>query len=182
MKSRRQFIGQSSLGFFSLLSVPLSSFSNEAPGFEGLVINEEEGESYLLRNGDTILKIKISKVNGAQTICFLSESILPNEAIPVHKHSNEDELIFIHRGSGIFTLGEKEYPVTEGAVAIVPKGIWHGLRNSGTENLEMRFAYTPSGFEGYFREVGTPAGQLFVKRTKEEKRAIARKWGMIHKV
>lgn len=182
MNTRRKFIGQGSLGLLSLLSVPLSGFSNNALSFEGMVVNEEEGETYLIRNGTTTLRIKIAKTHGSENICFLSESILPNEAIPVHKHSNEDELIFIHRGSGIFTLGEKEYPVTEGAVAIVPKGIWHGLRNSGTENLEMRFAYTPSGFEGYFREVGTPAGQLFVKRTKEEKRVIARKWGMIHKV
>jgi Cupin domain len=182
MNTRRKFIGHSSLGLFSLLAVPLPGFCNEATGFDGLVINEEEGEKYLIRNGDTILKIKVSKAQGAQTLCFLSESILPAEAIPVHKHSNEDELIFIHKGSGIFTLGEKEYDVTEGAVAVVPKGIWHGLRNTGTENLEMRFAYTPSGFEGYFREVGTPMGQTFVKRTKEEKRAIAGKWGMIHKV
>jgi hypothetical protein len=46
----------------------------------------------------------------------------------------------------------------------------------------MRFAYTPSGFEGYFREVGTPVGQPFIKRSTEEKRNIARKWGMIYKV
>jgi len=64
----------------------------------------------------------------------------------------------------------------------VPKGVWHGLQNTGSLNIEMRFAYTPSGFEGYFREVGTPPGQPFVVRTKEEKRIIARKWGMIHKL
>ena len=72
--------------------------------------------------------------------------------------------------------------IKEGAVALVPKGIWHGLRNTGTENIEMRFAYTPSGFEGFFREVGTPAGQPFVQKTMEERRAIAKKWGMIYKV
>jgi len=45
----------------------------------------------------------------------------------------------------------------------------------------MRFAYIPAGFEGFFREVGTPVGQPLVKRTMEERRAIARKWGMIYK-
>jgi len=181
MNTRRRFLGQGSLGFLSLL-LPLQSSSNDTPGFKGLVVNEQEGETYMIRNGTTTLRIKISKTHGSESICFLSESILPGEAIPVHKHLNEDELIFLHKGSGLFTLGEKQYPVTEGAIAVVPKGVWHGLQNTGSENIEMRFAYTPSGFEGFFREVGTPAGQPFVKRSQEEKRVIARKWGMIHKV
>lgn len=61
------------------------------------------------------------------------------------------------------------------------KGVWHGLQNTSQEMIEMRFAYTPSGFEGYFREVGTPVGQPVVKRTMEERRVIAKKWGMTYK-
>jgi quercetin dioxygenase-like cupin family protein len=180
MNSRRQFIGLSSIGILSSL-LPLKGFSTENPEFAGLIVNEEEGETLMIRNGDTVLRIKVSKGQGSQSMSFLSESILSGEGIPVHKHLNEDELIFIHKGSGLYTLGEKQYSISEGAVVMVPKGVWHGLQNTGSINIEMRFAYTPSGFEGYFREVGTPAGQPFVKRSKEEKRKIARKWGMIHK-
>jgi mannose-6-phosphate isomerase-like protein (cupin superfamily) len=182
MNSRKQFIQRSSLGLLSLLAHPLAGLSSRSADFAGLVVNEDDGESFMIRNGTTILKIKIGKTQGSELLCFLSESILPNEGIPVHKHSNEDELIFLHKGSGVFTLGEREFTVKEGSVAIVPKGVWHGLQNTGKENIEMRFAYTPSGFEGYFREVGTPQGQPFIVRSKEEKRAIARKWGMIHKI
>jgi len=181
MNSRRQFIGLSSIGILSSL-LPLEGFSSDKSDFEGLIVNEEEGETLMIRNGDTTLRIKISKSHGSQSMSFLSESILPGEGIPVHKHLNEDELIFIHKGSGLYTLGEKQYIVSDGAVVLVPKGVWHGLQNTGSVNIEMRFAYTPSGFEGYFREVGTPPGQPFVVRTKEEKRIIARKWGMIHKL
>ena len=182
MNSRKQFLEKGGLGLLSLLTLPSTAFSTDTPGFEGLVVNEQEGETYMIRNGTTRLRIKISKTEGSGSICFLSESILPGDAIPVHKHLNETELIFLHKGSGVFTLGEKLYPVTEGAVAVVPKGIWHGLQNIGSENIEMRFAYTPSGFESFFREIGTPEGQPFVKRSQEEKRTIARKWGMIHKL
>jgi quercetin dioxygenase-like cupin family protein len=181
MNARRKFFEQGSLGLLSLI-LPLPALSNDLPGFEGLVVDEQEGETYMLRNGTTMLRIKISKTQGSESICFLSESILPGEAIPVHKHLNEDELIFLHKGSGLFTLDEKQYSVAAGSVAVVPKGVWHGLQNTGPENIEMRFAYTPSGFEGFFREVGTPAGQPFVKRSQEEKRVIAKKWGMIHKI
>jgi hypothetical protein len=65
---------------------------------------------------------------------------------------------------------------------VAPKVVWHSLQNTGGENIEMRFSYTPSGFEGFFREVGTAIGHPFVKRSQEEKRAIARKWGIIYRV
>jgi hypothetical protein len=90
-------------------------------------------------------------------------------------------LIFLHRGSGLLTLGEKEFPVHEGAIALVPKRVWHGLKNAGAEITEMRFGYTPSGFEEIFREIGTPIDQPFVTKTKEQRRAIAAKWGMTYK-
>jgi len=160
---------------------PLSSFANGASDFTGIVVNEDEGEAFQMRDGTAIVKIKIAKTQGAGSISFLSETFRPGDALPVHKHLNEDELIFLHKGSGLFTLADKQYEVKEGAIALVPKGVWHGLQNTGSENIEMRFGYTPSGFEGFFREVGTPVGQPFIKKTMEERRAIAKKWGMIYK-
>jgi quercetin dioxygenase-like cupin family protein len=148
---------------------------------EGLVVSEDEGEALQMRDGTAIVKIKIAKTQGANSIAFLSESFRPGDALPIHKHLNEDELIFLHKGSGLLTLGDKQYQIREGAVALVPKGIWHGLQNTGNENIEMRFGYTPPGFEGFFREVGTPVGQSFIQKTMEERRTIAKKWGMIYK-
>ena len=181
MTSRRRFFEHSSLGLISSLMFPLSAISGSDPEFEGLVVNEDEGEAIQLRDGTSILRIKIAKSQGAKSLSFLSESFKPGDAISVHKHLNEDELIFLHRGSGLFTLGEKQYQIKEGAVALVPKGIWHGLQNNGTENIEMRFCYSPSGLEGWFREVGTPLGQPYIRKPLEERRAIAKKWGTIYK-
>ena len=181
MKSRRNFILQSSLGLLSLRTAKIPLLTNESKDFNGAIVNEEEGEAVQMRDGTAIVKIKISKADGANSISFLSESFRPGDELPVHKHMNEDELIFIHKGTGLFTLGEKKYQVTEGGVILVPKGIWHGLKNNGTQNIEMRMGYTPSGFEGFFREVGTPLGQTFVRKTLEERKAIALKWGMIYK-
>lgn len=181
MNSRRHFFEQASLGLMSTLIFPLSSFSKTDSDFDGIVVNEEEGEAIQMRDGTAIVKIKVAKNQGAQSLSFLSESFRPGDALPVHKHLNEDELIFLHRGSGLFTLGDKQYQIKEGAVAIVPKGVWHGLQNNGNENIEMRFGYTPSGFEGFFREVGTPIGQPFIQKTMIERRLIAKKWGMIYK-
>ena len=105
----------------------------------------------------------------------------PGDGILVHKQLNEDEIFFIHKSAGVFTLGEQQYPVREGAVIIAPKGIWHGLQNTGTSHIEMRFGYSLAGFEGFFKEMGTPVGQPFTEKRMEERRRIAAKWGMVYK-
>jgi quercetin dioxygenase-like cupin family protein len=181
MASRRQFLQQGSLGLLSSFILPLPVLANNTSDFTGLVVGEDEGEAFQMRDGTAIVKIKITKAQGAESISFLSESFRPGDSLPVHKHLNEDEIIFLHKGSGLFTLDNKQYQINEGAVALVPKGVWHGLQNTGSENIEMRFGYTPSGFEGFFREVGTPLGQAFIQKTMDERRAIAKKWGMIYK-
>ena len=188
MSTRRHFIGQSGAGLLSAL-LPLSTFSQmqeEAsahvePGFEGLIVTDDEGEAVRMRDGSAIVKIKVARSSGAASIAALSEVFHPGDTLPVHKHLNEDEVIFIHKGKGLFTLGEKQYPLGEGSIVFIPKGVWHGFHNNGSEPIDMRFCYSPPGFEGFFREVGTAVGQPFVQKTMEERRAIAKKWGMIYK-
>jgi quercetin dioxygenase-like cupin family protein len=180
MSTRKQFVAQlglASLG--SLLNDAVLATSNADP--EGLVVNEDEGETFMLREGTSLVKIKIAKSDGYNSMSFLASSLPPGDIIPIHKHLNEDEIIFIHKGKGILTLGKKEYTFSQDLVAMVPKGAWHGVKNTGDEHVQMRFAYSPAGFEGYFREVGTPLGKPFVKRTLEERRPIAKKWGMLYK-
>jgi mannose-6-phosphate isomerase-like protein (cupin superfamily) len=57
------------------------------------------------------------------------------ESIPTHKHLNEGELIFLHTGEGVIKIGEKEIPVKTGSVAFIPKGLWHGIKNTGSGKL-----------------------------------------------
>lgn len=180
MASRRQFVEQMGMGLPALLLAPELGPAAD-PDFPGIVVNDQEGEVIRMRDGTAMVRIKIAKTQGATSISFLSESFRPGDRLPVHKHANEDELIFLHKGSGLLTLGEKEHKITAGAVALVPRGQWHGLQNTGTENIEMRFGYTPAGFEGFFREVGTPDGLPFVQRSMEERIAIAKKWGMVYR-
>jgi quercetin dioxygenase-like cupin family protein len=186
MSTRKQFIQQGGLGLFSLSFDETAFIQTINNDFKGIVLNEDEGEVYQYPDRVTgaptrILKIKLSKTAGSHSMSFLSESFMPGDAIQIHKHSNEDELIFVHKGTGIFTLDEKEYNVSTGAVAYVPRGVWHGLKNTGTEYVEMRFAYTPAGLEQYFREIGTPKGQPFRKITPEERKTIGLRYGLIRK-
>ncbi|MDZ7716428.1 MAG: cupin domain-containing protein [Balneolaceae bacterium] len=112
---------------------------------------------------------------------FLTEDIRPGDGIPVHKHSSEEELIFIEKGTGIFTFGDEQYEVAAGSMALVPRTVWHGLRNESDEMLmTMVFGYTPAGFEDYFRVIGVKPGEPSKELTSEDWQQINDEFGVVY--
>ena len=51
MNSRRQFIQNGTFGILSGLMLPTLVFAETPTDFEGLVVNEDEGEAVRLRDG-----------------------------------------------------------------------------------------------------------------------------------
>ena len=159
----------------------LLAFNGEKPS-GGFVIHEEEQETYLIGPRRAPVTLIVDKSHrGVDKISFCREEIVPEDGIPVHKHLHEDELIYIQYGSGLFTLGDQQYEVKAGSTAYVPKGVWHGLMNKGSDNLRMIFSFTPSGFENYFREIGVKEGSTSNNLTKQDWDAIDKKYGIVYK-
>ena len=183
-QARRKFLQTGAAGVASVFfgSLPKIGFSQSASGIDkGLIVREAEGIHILTRRKVPIT-IKISKTkNGIGGISLCTEDMSPGRKMRVHKHLNNDELIFIHKGEGTLTLDEQLVEVKTGDVVFVPKDTWHGLDNTGNENLLMVFQYSPAGFEEYFIENGTPAGMPDKVRTEEEYAATEKKYGMVYK-
>lgn len=179
--SRKELLNSSAIGLFGFLTLP-ELFAKSAHEGTAVVVHADEGETYWIGIRNSPLTIKIAKDKmGNETMSFCRELIAPGEGIPVHKHLNEDELIFVHRGEGTLTIDDREILVKEGSVALVPKGVWHAMFNSGKEALSMVFSYAPAGFEGYFREMGSPAGTPWQPKTKEFYNQLNEKWGIVYK-
>lgn len=154
----------------------LQAHSNEFS--EGYVIHAEKQETYLIGPRQAPVTLVVTKnQSGIGNISFCFEDIIPNDGIPVHRHLNEDELIYISSGTGMLTLGEKQIPVKAGSAAFIPKNTWHGIQNTGNENIRMMFNFTPSGFENYFREIGVLPGKQF-NLTRDQFNAIDKKYGI----
>lgn len=183
-QARRKFLQTGILGFCTSLfaGVPTFSFAKSGSDIEkGFVVHESEGIHILTRRKVPIT-IKISKANnGLDSISFCVEDQSPGRKMRIHKHLNNDELIFIHKGEGTLTLGQDSIQVKAGDVAFVPRGTWHGLDNTGTENLLMVFQYSPAGFEQFFIENGTLAGMPDKVKTEEELAITEKKYGMVYK-
>jgi len=181
---RRKFLQIGAAGVVTALAggLPKNGFGQSPPGVDkGIIVREDEGVHILTRRKVPIT-IKLSKAkHGVDGISFCVEEQSPGRKMRVHKHLNNDELIFIHKGEGILTLGEETFNVKVGDVAFVPRGTWHGLDNTGKENLLMVFQYSPAGFEEYFIENGTLVGMPAKERTEEEYAIAEKKYGMVYK-
>lgn len=182
---RRKFLSTGILGFCTALFTGLSKNGFTKPvsaNDKGIVVHEDEGIHILTGRRKVPITIKISKAKqGVDAVSFCVEDQSPGRKMRIHKHLNNDELIFIHKGEGILTLDEEFVHVKTGDVVFVPRGTWHGLDNTGKENLLMVFQYTPAGFEEYFIENGTLVGMPAKQKTEEEYSVTEKKYGMVYK-
>lgn len=182
---RRRFLQFGAMGILTALFSGLTkvSIARTSAGVEkGIIVREAEGIHILTGRRKVPINIKISKMKDeVNEVSFCIEDMTPGRRMRIHKHLNNDELIFINKGEGKLTLDENVYDVKAGDVAFVPRGVWHGLDNTGKEDLRMVFQYTPAGFEQYFIENGTQVGMPAKERTDEEYAATQKKYGIVYK-
>ncbi len=182
---RRRFIQTGITGFCTAIfaGLPKAGFAKPvSANGRGIVVHENEGIHILTGRRKVPITIKISKAkHGIDGISFCVEEQNPGSRMRIHKHLNNDELIFIHKGEGTITLDEQSVLVKTGDVVFVPRGTWHGLDNTGKESLLMAFQYSPAGFEEYFIENGSLAGMPAKEKTEEEYAITEKKYGMVYK-
>ncbi len=125
---RRKFLQTGAAGVVTALfgSLPKISFAQSASDNDkGIVVHEDEGIHILTRRKVPIT-IKISKAkHGVDGISFCVEDMFPGRKMRIHKHLNNDELIFIHKGEGTFTLDEQLIEVKTGMLYLFQEA--HGM-------------------------------------------------------
>jgi quercetin dioxygenase-like cupin family protein len=110
------------------------------------------GEGYwVYRDKDTI-KTDTDMTGG--THALVETTVSPNVGPPAHVHSNESETIYIIEGELKILDNDRTFTAPQGSTLYFPKGSVHAFRNVGTTTAKILLLFVPSGFEGYFREVG----------------------------
>lgn len=183
--SRRMFLRFAALFGAQPWTAPTTATASQrgqAQQWSGAVLQASEGEHLVSGRRRAPMRIKVdsTKAVGATMSMVISE-VAPGASIPIHLHRNEDELIFIHTGAGLVTLGNRQVPSSAGAVLYAPKGIWHGIENTGSEVLTWCAIWSPPGFEQFFRETGVPPGVVGRDPTPAQIAESARKHGMVFK-
>jgi mannose-6-phosphate isomerase-like protein (cupin superfamily) len=149
----------------------------QAPVAAGVIIHSGEGQVIPPTPDGRQVTVKVdSQLMPDVRMSMIIEDLPPNSAIRVHLHQREDEIIFIRMGSGVATLGDCEVAVSAGAIVYVPQGVWHGLRNNGTDTLGVSAVYSPPGFEQAFKD-----RLLRPNRTAAEAEESRKKHGIVYR-
>ena len=124
------------------------------------VIPAEGGEKRFLRGGTAPLLIKVDPTNtGSRRMVLGSSDLPPGDAIGVHRHLQEDEIIVITRGTARVQLGKQFVTASAGTTVFIPQGTCIGVTNVGTDTLSNFFVFSSPGFERALRAVSSGAGE-----------------------
>jgi len=124
------------------------------------VIPADGGEKRFLRGGTAPLLIKVDPINtGSRRMVLGSSDLPPGDAIGVHRHLQEDEIIVITRGTARVQLGKQFMTASAGATVFIPQGTCIGVTNVGSDTLSNFFVFSSPGFEHALREVSSAPGE-----------------------
>ena len=137
-----------------------------------VVIPADGGEKRFLRGGTAPLLIKVDSAStGSRHMVLGFSDLPPGDAIGVHRHLQEDEIIVITRGTARVQLGRQVMTASAGATVFIPQGTCIGVTNVGTDTLSNFFVFSSPGFERALRAVSSAPGEEPKTLTPELRRA-----------
>lgn len=105
----------------------------------------------------------VIRIHGRDTggvVSAVESHDVPGGGPPPHIHQNEDETFQILEGEYEWTIGDETFVVAKGTTIFAPRGIPHTYRYLGSEPGRLMCVITPSGFEGFFEEIGAMSPDL----------------------
>jgi quercetin dioxygenase-like cupin family protein len=78
---------------------------------------------------------------GSEHHVFGLTIIQPGGAHHKHRHPNAEETQYLLLGAGVAIIGDDEVEQSTGELVFVPKGEWHGFRNTTEAPVVMYWTY-----------------------------------------
>lgn len=81
------------------------------------------------------------------------------EAPPYHRHTLEDEVFLLIKGTALVWVDDQQSELSEGGIVFLPKDVPHAYRIT-SRKADLLMINTPAGIEGMFRETGRDKSTL----------------------
>jgi quercetin dioxygenase-like cupin family protein len=113
-----------------------------APG-EGQTVNNPLG-------GPLTFKARDEQTGGALTA--FESTPAPGEGPPLHRHANQDEVIYVLAGRLRVRLEETIHEAPAGSFVFIPRGTTHTWQNGGDDPARLLVIFAPAaaGMERFF--------------------------------
>ena len=118
--------------------------------------------------------IKADPQTGSIRLGVGLQRVKGGRGIPVHMHEKEDEVLFVHSGSGVGAVGDEQRSVTAGTTLYIPQGTWHGIE-SRSDVMEILWVVSPPNFAQNLRARAVSGGEQISSGDLQE---IARTHGI----
>jgi quercetin dioxygenase-like cupin family protein len=97
----------------------------------------------------------------------LIEAVVRNgNAPPQHIHRREDEIFYVLEGELAVSVGDRTTKAVPGTMVFLPRNVPHSFTVE-SEQVRMFILITPSGFEGWFKELSVPAPAMTLPPASE---------------
>jgi quercetin dioxygenase-like cupin family protein len=120
-------------------------------------VSPNGGKSVNILGIPMLIRIHGRDTNGIVSV--VESHDVPGGGPPPHIHHREDETFQILAGDYEFTVAGKSFVAGPGTTIFAPRGIPHTYRYLGTTPGRLMCVITPSGFEGFFEEIGALSSQ-----------------------
>ena len=108
-----------------------------------------EGKNYEWGQDHIFVKLSSAETGGLATV--IEDNLKPGFKLGRHLHRKHTEIFYILGGEVEFTIGDKSYTATAGAVIYLPPGTPHAVKS--TKGGKMLMFYTPGGFDEMLSEI-----------------------------
>lgn len=150
-----------------------SAISQVSP--KPLLLEKNEGERRIWSEpppGDFVLKVS-PKNNGSQHLVMGTEDMAPGDEFPTHRHLEQDEIVYIVKGTVHAHVGDQEGDLHAGGTVFIPANTWVDVKNAASETASVVFVFSAPGFEDYMRCDSVLPNEKVVPLSIEQQRACS---------
>jgi len=168
---------------FQTRSAQSSSATTPQTVAKPLLLEKDEGERRIWREpppGDFILKVS-PKNNGSQHLVMGTEDMHPGDEFPMHKHLEQDEILYVVKGTVHAHVGDQERDVHAGGTVFIPALTWVNVKNTETNTASVVFVFSAPGFEDYMRCDSVLPNEKVTLLSPEQMKACEHKGHVIYK-
>jgi quercetin dioxygenase-like cupin family protein len=115
-----------------------------------------EGQGIWFQGNRMTIKATAESTGGAYGLIesWLAAGFSPH----LHVHRREDESFWVLEGEMTMRCGDRTFRASRGSYVFMPRNIPHTFVVEGNAPARLLTLVTPGGAEGFFAEVGRPAG------------------------
>lgn len=100
--------------------------------------------AYITKDGSEIRELLHPSLHGARNQSLAEALIKPGQRTELHSHRLTEEIYHITAGTGMMTLGDRQFTVSVGDTVLIPPGTSHCVEATGADNLRILCCCSPA--------------------------------------